>query len=150
MAVQWTRQPHGDISVTGVWDFGILPCFAYSRTLFARVGANALSPVNAALWAQNRHHPMLENQLPAVAMPRTSAQFVEAVRVFISTLLELGPQMITLYGAASPLAEISCDRMVAHLHNLPAGTPPLIPLLGNFRLDLGRILYAAQRGAPTA
>jgi len=149
MAVQWTRQPLGDISVESVWDFGILPCSAYSRTLFARVGANALPPVDAALLSQNRHYPILESQLPPVATPRTSAQFVEAVRVLISTLLELNPQMLTLYRGASPHAEISCTRMVAHLHNLPAGTPPLIPLLGHFRLDLGRILYAAQRGAPT-
>jgi len=169
MAVQWVRLPDGTIGVEQVWDLGILDCSPQARHLWGQPSSvvaelptgplMSLPPVQLNRWATRRfaavplavlmdlpaeHLPPLAN-LPA---QHTRLALVAAAARLIRRHLELGPNMVLLYGGESPRVTISGEFLVSFLHNIPAGTPPLGPLLGDLTLDFGFMVYRAQRAAP--
>lgn len=169
MAVQWVRQPDGTIGVEQVWDLGILDCSHRARLYWAQPSTVladlptgpllSLPPVQLNEWATRRftavplavlmdlpaqHIPPLTN-LPA---QHTRQALVAAAARLIRRQLELGPNMVLLYGGESPRVIISGELLVSFLHNIPAATPPLGPLLGDLTLDFGFMMYNAQRAAP--
>lgn len=170
MAVQWVRMPDGSVGVEQVWDLGILACSPQARLLWGQASSvvaelptgplMSLPPVLSNRWATRRFATVPQAVLmdlpaqhvpPLVNLPaeHTRGALVAAAARLIRRHLELGPNMVLLYGGNSPRVTISGELLVAFLHNVPAGTPPLGPLLGDLTLDFGFMVYAAQRAAPT-
>jgi hypothetical protein len=142
-AVHWTRVD-GDVVVEDVRDFGLLGIRELACEHFARDVPGCLAPVPAELWADHRHEPLQSGQLDPV--PRAGDSRAFALGATRRILALPGRQARgTLYGGQPPTLRFPAERIVAQLHNLPVDDP-----VEDFVLDLGRLLLAVQKTAPTS
>lgn len=139
VAVEWIRTNRG-IEVSAVRDFGVDPISTNAARVFAQdVGGvpNAMLPgVHPALWAANRHVPIVPvevDPIPEKVTPHLCVQFIYTQ-----------DNDNRLYSASTvPVITIPGGTLQNVLHNLPEGAAAL----DDFNINLANVFFWVMKGA---